>query len=256
MTTPMKTNSQPTPAIAVEDLSFRFDGGPPVLEGVNLEIVAGDFASVIGPNGGGKTTLIKLIVGLLTPTTGKVRVLGQSPAKARPRIGYMPQHAMMDPRFPVRALDVVLMGRLGLGRRLGAYSRADHAAATEALAMAGLEDHGTRSFSDLSGGQRQRVLLARALVTEPEILLLDEPAAGLDHKVEQDFFELLEVLNRRLTIVLVTHDLGFVAGFVRTVICVHRHVDIHPTSALDGRTISEIYGGEVRMVRHDHRVEH
>ena len=246
----------PTPLIEVKDLSYRFDGGPLVLEDVNLEIAAGDFASVIGPNGGGKTTLVKLIVGLLTPTAGRVRVFGEAPAKARPRIGYMPQHAMMDPRFPVRAVDVVLMGRLGIGRRFGNYGRADREAATSALATVGLEDHGTRPFSDLSGGQRQRVLLARALVTDPELLLLDEPAAGLDQKVEQDFFELLQELNRRLTIVLVTHDLGFVAGFVRTVICVHRHVDIHATAALDGRTISDIYGGDVRMVRHDHHTDH
>lgn len=241
-----------TPVIEVSDLSFRFDGGPPVLEEVNLEIAAGDFASVIGPNGGGKTTLVKLLVGLLTPTAGRVRVFGLPPAKARPRVGYMPQHAMMDPRFPVRATDVVLMGRLGSGRRFGNYTRDDREAAAAALTEVGLEDHGARPFSDLSGGQRQRVLLARALVTKPELLLLDEPAAGLDHKVELDFFELLQELNRQLTIVLVTHDLGFVSGFVRTVICVHRHVDIHPTSALDGRAISEIYGGDVRMVRHDH----
>jgi len=241
------------PVIEVEDLSFRFDGGPPVLEDVNLEIAAGDFASVIGPNGGGKTTLVKIIVGLFSPTTGRVRVFGLPPVKARPRIGYMPQHAMMDPRFPVRALDVVLMGRLGTRRRFGDYSREDREAASGALSQVGLENLGQRPFSDLSGGQRQRVLLARALVTNPELLLLDEPAAGLDQKVEQDFFELLQELNRQLTIVLVTHDLGFVAGFVRTVICVHRHVDIHPTSALDGRAISEIYGGDVRMVRHDHR---
>jgi zinc transport system ATP-binding protein len=244
--------ARPPSVVEVEDLSFHFDGGPAVLEEVNLEIAAGDFASVIGPNGGGKTTLVKLIIGLLSPTTGRVRVLGQSPVKARPRIGYMPQHAMMDPRFPVRTLDVVLMGRLGLGRHFGNYSRADRDAATGALATVGLEDLGNRPFSNLSGGQRQRVLLARALVTDPELLLLDEPAAGLDQKVEQDFFDLLRELNRRLTIVLVTHDLGFVAGFVRTVICVHGHVDIHPTASLDGRAISEIYGGEVRMVRHDH----
>jgi len=247
----MKPENQP-PVIDVKDLTFRFNGGPPVLEDVNLEISSGDFASVIGPNGGGKTTLVKLIVGLLTPTEGRVRVFGKPPAKARPRIGYMPQHAMMDPRFPVRASDVVLMGRLGSGRRFGNYTRDDREAAATALAEVGLEDHGLRPFSDLSGGQRQRVLLARALVTKPELLLLDEPAAGLDQKVEQDFFELLRELNRALTIVLVTHDLGFVSGFVRTVICVHGHVDIHPTSALDGRAISEIYGGEVRMVRHDH----
>ena len=244
-----------TPVIEIRGLSFSFEGGPPVLEDVNLEIAEGDFASVIGPNGGGKTTLVKLMVGLLTPMEGRVRIFGLSPAKARPRIGYMPQHAMMDPRFPVRSTDVVLMGRLGIERHFGNYSRADRAAAADALAKVGLEDLGPQPFSDLSGGQRQRVLLARALVTEPELLLLDEPAAGLDQKIEQDFFELLQELNRQLTIVLVTHDLGFVAGFVRTVICVHRQVDIHPTSELDGRTISEIYGGEVRMVRHDHRMD-
>jgi zinc transport system ATP-binding protein len=249
----MSRKESSTPVIEIENLGFRFDGGPAVLEDVNLEISSGEFASVIGPNGGGKTTLVKLIVGLLTPTTGRVRVFGQPPARARQRIGYMPQHAMMDPRFPVRAIDAVLMGRLGSGHRFGNYSRADREAALDALRTVGLEDQRARPFSNLSGGQRQRVLLARALVTDPDLLLLDEPAAGLDRKVEQDFFDLLQELNRRLTIVLVTHDLGFVAGFVHTVICVHRHVDIHPTTELDGRTISEIYGGDVRMVRHDHR---
>jgi zinc transport system ATP-binding protein len=255
-------SADPTPSldptktvIDIEDLSFRFDGGPAVLEDVTLQVMEGDFASVIGPNGGGKTTLVKLIVGLLTPTTGSLRVFGTTPTKARPRIGYMPQHAMMDPRFPVRAIDVVMMGRLHPRRSFGTYTSVDRAAAATALATVGLEDQGKRPFSDLSGGQRQRVLLARALVTDPELLLLDEPAANLDQKVEQDFFDLLRELNRHLTIILVSHDLGFVAGFVRTVICVHRRVDVHPTHALDGPIISEIYGGEVRMVRHDHRLE-
>lgn len=243
------------PVIEIDDLSFRFDGGPLVLENVNLRIEAGDFASIIGPNGGGKTTLVKLIIGLFKPTTGKVRVFGGPPGKARPRIGYMPQHAMMDPRFPVRAVDVVMMGRLGRGFRIATYAGADRKAAGAALETVGLGAAGGRPFSDLSGGQRQRVLLARALVTDPELLLLDEPAANLDQKVEHDFFDLLKELNRHLTIVLVSHDLGFVAGFVRTVICVHREVDVHPTSELDGRRISEIYGGDVRMVHHQHRLD-
>ncbi len=243
------------PVIEIEDLDFRYDGGRRVLEEVNLKVAEGDFASVIGPNGGGKTTLVKLILGLLTPTAGRVEVFGTTPLKARPKIGYMPQHAMMDPRFPVRALDVVMMGRLGLGTTFGSYSAADRRAAAAALAQAGLEQVGGTAFSDLSGGQRQRVLLARALVTEPEMLLLDEPASGLDQKVERDFFDLLKDLNRRLTVILVSHDLGFVAAFVRTVICVHRRVDVHPTAELDGRRVSEIYGGEVRMVHHHHRLE-
>lgn len=243
------------PVIEIDELSFRFDGGPLVLENVSLRVEKGDFASVIGPNGGGKTTLVKLMVGLLKPTSGSVRVLGGPPEKARPRIGYMPQHAMMDPRFPVRAVDVVMMGRLGRGFRIATYSTEDRRAAQTALETAGLGSAGDRHFSDLSGGQRQRVLLARALVTEPELLLLDEPAANLDQKIEQDFFDLLKELNRHLTIVLVSHDLGFVAGFVRTVICVHGEVDVHPTSELDGRRISEIYGGDVRMVHHQHRLD-
>jgi zinc transport system ATP-binding protein len=251
----MNEVARSTPAIEIDGLDFRFNGGPLVLEQVNLTIGRGDFASVIGPNGGGKTTLIKLMLGLLTPTAGTVKVLGTSTLKARPSIGYMPQHAMMDPRFPVRALDVVMMGRLGHGFTLGSYSATDRRAAAEALELVGLEATGRQAFSDLSGGQRQRVLLARALVTEPEMLMLDEPAAGLDQKVETDFFALLQELNRRMTIVLVSHDLGFVSGFVRTVICVHRSVDVHPTAELDGRMVSEIYGGDVRMVHHHHTLE-
>lgn len=245
----------PTNVIEVERVNFRFNEGPMVLEGVDLHVEDGDFASIIGPNGGGKTTLVKLIVGLLTPTSGRIRVFGRSPQRARRRIGYMPQHAMMDPRFPVRTIDVVMMGRLGRGLRFGGYSSADRVAADAALGQVDLAAVGNQPFSDLSGGQRQRVLLARALVTEPELLLLDEPAANLDTKVEQDFFELLKELNRKLTIVLVSHDLGFVSGFVRTVICVHRQVDVHPTSELDGRMVSEIYGGDVRMVHHQHSLE-
>ena len=252
----MTTKTPAAPVIEISGLDFRFGNGPPVLENVNLKVSAGDFASVIGPNGGGKTTLVKLIVGLLSPTAGSIRIFGRPPVKARRRIGYMPQHAMMDPRFPVRAEDVVTMGRLGAGFKFGAYTAADREAARKALTEVGLSKHGSRPFSDLSGGQRQRVLLARALVTDPDLLLLDEPAANLDQKVEQDFFDLLKELNKHLTIVLVSHDLGFVAGFVRTVICVHRQVDVHPTSELDGRRVAEIYGGDVRMVLHDHRLEH
>ncbi len=248
----MTESSTPQPVIEIRDLGFQFENGPPVLQKVNLEVVEGDFASVIGPNGGGKTTLVKIIVGLLKPTTGSVRIFGQAPTKIRRRVGYMPQHAMMDPRFPVRAQEVVMMGRLGQGPRFGGYLRSDRAAATAALDEVGLGDLGSRPFSELSGGQRQRVLLARALVTDPDLLLLDEPAAGLDQRVERDFFDLLRELNKKLTIVLVSHDLGFVASFVRTVICVHGTVDIHPTSALDGTRISEVYGGDVRMVHHHH----
>jgi len=245
-----------TPVIQIEGLTFRYDSGGPVLEGVTLTIYELDFASIIGPNGGGKTTLLKLMLGLLTPTSGRIRMLGMSPVRARPRIGYMPQHAATDSKFPVQVLDVVLMGRLGPGRGLGPFSRRDRDAAVESIARVGLAGLEKQPFSELSGGQRQRVLLARALVSDPELLLLDEPAAGLDQKVEQDFFELLRELNRSKTLLLVSHDLGFVSSFVKTVVCVHRTVDVHPMSSLDGTMIQELYGGDVHLVHHDHSIPH
>jgi zinc transport system ATP-binding protein len=242
----------PRSVIEIEGLTYRYDGGASVLEGVTLTVPELEFVSVIGPNGGGKTTLLKLILGLLQPTSGRIQVLGTTPLRARPRIGYMPQFAAMDPRFPVRVLDVVLMGRLGPGNRIGSFSRRDREAAGDAIAMVGLTGLDRRPFSALSGGQRQRVLLARALASDPDLLLLDEPAAGLDQKVEQDFFEVLRELSRSKTLMLVSHDLGFVSSFVQTVVCVHRTVDVHPMSELDGAMIQELYGGEVRLVHHDH----
>jgi len=241
-----------TPVIELEGVSFAFDGRHPVLSDVTLAVEPLSFACVIGPNGGGKTTLLRLILGLIEPTSGRIQVLGTSPVKARHRIGYMAQHATLDRAFPVRVLDVVLMGRLGPRRVAGPFDRADVAAARDTLARVGLAGLERRPFADLSGGQRQRVLLARALTSNPELLLLDEPASGLDQKVERDFFDLLQELNRTTTVVLVSHDLGFVQAFVRSVICVHGTVDVHPTNQLDGNTIRELYSGEVRMVRHDH----
>lgn len=239
------------PVIEVEGLSFGYERSEPLLEGATFTVDQGDFTSIIGPNGGGKTTLVKLLLGLLKPRTGTIKVLGTSPEKARPRIGVMPQNPSNDPLFPVRAIDVVMMGCLRPGRSLRARARRHHDHAVQALEKVGLSGIERRAFSALSGGQKQRVLLARAIAPEPELLMLDEPEAGLDRKVEQDFFDLLEQINKDTTVVLVSHDLGFVSSFVRTVICVHRTVDVHPTTNLDGAMIRDLYGGDVRMVRHD-----
>ena len=239
------------PAVEVEGLNFSYDGRHATLEDVNFSLEAGDFASIIGPNGGGKTTLLKLILGILKPQSGRIRVFGENPAKVLPRIGTMPQHTVIDSLFPIRVIDVVMMGCLRPGRRPGPFSRSDRRAAHGALERVGLGDIRDRPYSALSGGQRQRVLLARAIAPKPDLLMLDEPEAGLDRKVEQDFFDLLEELNLETTVVLVSHDLGFVASFVRTVICVHTSVDVHPTSHLDGTMINNLYGGEVQVVHHD-----
>lgn len=240
--------------IEVEGLSFSYNGET-VLQDVEFTVARNDFVAVVGPNGGGKSTLIKLLVGLLTPQKGRVRVLGQSPAKARHRLGYLPQHPSLDRAFPITVGEVVLMGRLGLGGRVwgGRWSRADRRVAREALLTVGLEGLAGRSFAALSGGQRQRVLLARALATRPEILLLDEPFAGVDPAAEEGIYEILDRLRQDLTVLVVSHDLGFVSPLVGHVICVNRTVATHPTAELTPELIRQMYGREVRLVRHDHK---
>ncbi len=240
------------PVIELENVSFSYNGQP-VLQSVDLVVSRNDFLCVVGPNGGGKTTLLKLVLGLVRPASGTVRVFGGPPEKARPRIGYMPQHTSLDPLFPVNVRDIVLMGRLGRGGRFGFYGRKDFRAAEEVLRMMKLTGLERRSFSSLSGGQRQRVLIARALISRPEILLLDEPTASIDAVIETELFEILNRLNREMTIALVTHDLGFVSRYVKSVVCVNRRVVVHPTSEISGEMINEIYGGDMQMVRHDHR---
>ncbi len=240
-----------TPAIEIADLWFSYDTQP-VLQDVHLEIAPGEHVCVVGPNGGGKTTLLKLMLGLLRPDRGRVSVFGQSPRQARRRIGYTPQHARFDPSFPVSVLDVVLMGRLGQARGIGPFAAEDRQIAAECLAEVGLGDLQHRGFAQLSGGQRQRVLIARALAARPSILLLDEPTANLDAGVEQEFHALLARLARRLTIVMVSHDIAFVSQTVGKVVCVQGTVAVHPTAELTGGVIRDLYGQDLRLIRHDH----
>lgn len=237
--------------VKFDSVSFAFNGTS-VLEEVSLEIREREFVSMVGPNGGGKTTLLRLILGLLHPAQGEVRVFGRAPERVRERIGYTPQHAMYDPRFPVTVIDVVMMGRLA-GHVGGAYSRKDRGAAVHALEEMQLEHLAGSPFSALSGGQRQRVLIARALASEPELLLLDEPTSNMDPAVGDRLLHILRELSKRMTIVMASHDLGFVSSMVSSVVCVNRQVVIHPTSDVTGEMIKDVYGGDYRMIRHDHR---
>jgi zinc transport system ATP-binding protein len=232
-------------------VTFSYDGEP-VIENASLTIDCGEFVTVVGPNGGGKTTLLRLILGLLTPDSGEIEVFGCRPDVSGPRMGYVPQHSATDPSFPATVLDVVLMGRLGRSRAFGVYSREDIDAAASALADVELSDLARRPFSRLSGGQGQRVLIARALAGDPDILLLDEPAASLDIAMENELYEILQRLRERMTVVLVSHDLAFVSEFTDTVACVNRTVAVHMTSEVTPELINELYGRDVRFVRHDH----
>ncbi|MBI5763090.1 MAG: ABC transporter ATP-binding protein [Planctomycetes bacterium] len=241
--------------IQTTDLHFRYDSDV-VLENVNITVGPRDFVSIVGPNGGGKTTLLKLILGLLQPRHGSIRVFGLPPEKARQRVGYMPQYAQLDPHFPVSVQDVVLMGRLGIGSSIGPYRRADVDIAHRTLGEVGLAKFARRPFAALSGGQRQRVLISRALACEPDLLLLDEPTSNLDQAVQDDFYDLLRELSKRLTVILVSHDVGFVSTLVQTILCVNRTVSKHCASELSGKTISDLYGGDIAMVHHDHDHHH
>ncbi len=239
-------------AIRFDRINFAY-GVAPVLEDVSFTIAEREFAAIIGPNGGGKTTMLKLILGLIEPQTGFVRVFGRTPVVARRRIGFMPQYPGLDTQFPVTVMDVVLLARLGGGHRIGRYSGADRAAAAQALEDLGLAAIGNRSYSKLSSGQRQRVLIARALASDPEILLLDEPTANLDPFVQDDLYELLHRLNEKLTVLVVSHDVGFVSKYVEKVVCVNRRVVLHPASAVKGELVSMLYGDmEMRVVDHGH----
>jgi zinc transport system ATP-binding protein len=239
------------PAIELRELSFSYDGAP-IVENANLTVRCGEFVTVVGPNGGGKTTLLRLVLGLLEPDSGSVTVFGCRPEESKPRMGYVPQYSDIDPSFPATVLDVVLMGRLGRTRLLGSYTRSDLDGAMEAISDVELAEHSRRPFSRLSGGQRQRALIARALASQPDILLLDEPTASLDIAMEQELYEILLRLKERLTLLLVSHDLAFVSGFTDTVACVNRTVVVHTTSEVTPELINALYGRDVRFVRHDH----
>lgn len=237
-------------AIKFDGVSFAYDRET-VVDNASFSIAHRDFVGVIGPNGGGKSTLVKLMLGVLKPQKGTIEVLGHTPHRACRRIGYMPQNSHLDPEFPVSALDVVLMGRLGITSAAGPYKPTDRQAALHALDEVGLADLAHRPLRALSGGQRQRVLIARALAGEPELLILDEPTANLDPAVQDDLYDQLRELNKTITVVIVSHDVGFVSLYFKTAICVSRKVHTHSTRDLTNQQVTDMYGREVRLIHRD-----
>jgi zinc transport system ATP-binding protein len=228
------------PIIEVRDLWF-FYNGIPVLKEVNLTIHRGDFIALLGPNGGGKTTLLKLMLGLLKPERGTILIFGESPQESAPRIGYMPQHLHFNQSFPISTLDVVLMGRLKPGRGWSRYTRKDKLAAAEALKRVEMWESANRRVGELSGGQQQRVFIARALVDEPEVLFLDEPTASVDTKHQTDLFDILKQLNEAVTIIVVSHDVGIVSSHVKSVACVNQQLFHHDHAEINEEMLELAY---------------
>lgn len=237
--------------IALRDLSFSYDG-PPVLERVSLEVAAGEFLGIVGPNAGGKSTLLKIVLGLLEPTAGEVRVLGRPPREVSRSLGYVPQYPQFGRDFPISVEETVLTGRLGNGRMIGGYRRRDREIARRAMGETEVAALARRQLRTLSGGQLQRVLVARALAAEPQVLILDEPTANIDQRVEADIFDLLKRLNQRMTILVVSHDVGFISRYVTRVACLNRTLLCHHTAELDGRIIQKLYDADVRRIDHLH----
>lgn len=239
--------------ISFSNVDFEYISGFKVLQNISLNVPAGDFVCVVGPNGGGKTTFLKLILGIIKPTRGEVKVFGQSPETVLDKIGYVPQQSKFDSNFPVSVLDVVLMGLLDKNFVWGGFSKNHKEKALAAINEVGIDDLADQTFNNLSGGQRQRVLMARALVSDPQLLLLDEPTSNIDIHGTEQFYSLFEKLNQKYTIIMVSHDIGFVSSHVKSVICISRTLQLHPVSELTGETIQSLYGGGVHVIRHDHR---
>ncbi|MBT8347358.1 MAG: ABC transporter ATP-binding protein [Desulfofustis sp.] len=229
----------------INDLCFSYSGKE-VLHNIDLVVNHGDFIAVVGPNGGGKTTLLKLIVGLLKPTRGKVRLAGGKAPKKGVEIGYVPQQIDHNLSFPATALDVVMMGKHVPEQRLMFNrSRKDRKDGLAALEKMGIAEFADRKISDLSGGQRQRVLIARALVTEPELLVLDEPTASIDSRGQTQFYQLLQGLNKELTILMVSHDLLSVSAYAKSVACVNRRLHYHQAFETSGELLDAVYSCSV-----------
>ncbi len=245
-----------TKALEIRDVTVKYDKTT-VLKDVNLELEKGDFLGIIGPNGGGKTTLLKTILGLITPDEGEVLLFGEPPGSEARVMGYIPQHTRFDMKFPIKVFDVVLMGRLGKLGFSPFYSREDKKIARDVLKDVDMWEYRKRHISKLSGGQLQRVLLARALATKPDFLLLDEPTASVDEKMKGSIYSLLNELKERgITIILVSHDIGVISSHVKKVACLNKYLIYHGDGELSSDMIEAAYECPIDLIAHGlpHRV--
>jgi len=236
-----------TTVIEVADLCFRYpQHREDALRDVGFSVDATEWVGLLGPNGGGKTTLLRLLLGQLRPRSGRIEVLGGPPARTRQKIGYVPQHASIDPSVPATVLDVVLLGRLSGSTWGPRFPRRDRELAVAALEETHTSDLADRAWRTLSGGQRQRVLIARALASKADLLVLDEPTTGIDIHREKELLRLLERLNERLPVLMVSHDIALVSHHMDRALWVDRTVREIDARNLDSDSLEHFFHGERR----------
>lgn len=241
--------------VELKGINVHYDGTQ-VLEEVNLTVAQNDFLGIIGPNGGGKSTLLKVILGLVKPSKGTVKVFGESPKNGRKYIGYVPQYSLYDMDFPISVWDVVLTGRLKRAGLFRKYNENDKKAAIEALEMVDMLKYKDRQIGNLSGGQKQRVFIARALVSKPRLLLLDEPTKGIDTVMQKGLYELLKKLNSDMGIIMVSHDISAISVHVNKIACLNKKLHYHDSKELTAKDLEVTYQCPVELIAHGvpHRV--
>lgn len=246
-----------TPEVVRLDKVWVSYDGVSALEGISLSVEQGDFLGIIGPNGGGKTTLLKVMLGLVKPTQGRVSVLGLPPERSHRNIGYIPQYNLFDRGFPINVRDTVLMGCNGTTGLIKRYSQADKERTQEALKTVGMLSYQDHQIGKLSGGEQQRVFIARALVSRPKLLLLDEPAASVDSAMQTGFYELLVKLKKEMTIIMVSHDISAVSIYVDEIACLNRQLFYHGSKEIEPEVLEATYKCPIQMIAHGtipHRV--
>jgi zinc transport system ATP-binding protein len=220
--------------IEIKELSFSYHKQK-ILEEINLKVEEKDFLAIIGPNGGGKSTLLKLILGINPVKKGSIKTFGEKPTKNLSKIGYVPQNTNVNTDFPIKVIEVVLMGHIGTKRPLFGYAKEEKMCALGALAQVGMEKFANEKIGSLSGGQRQRVMIARALCAHPQILILDEPTASIDIEGQKQIYKLLEDLNQYITIIVVSHDISVIMQYANKVVHINKKLTFHDTSSHDER---------------------
>ena len=218
-----------------------------VLEDINLGVNKNEFLGIIGPNGGGKTTLVKTMMGLIKPNKGEIKI------KKGAKLGYVPQFTSFDKTFPIKVLDVILMGRLISSMKIfHHYSDEDIEKARNTMNKLGILNLENRQIGQLSGGQLQKVLICRALASEPDILFLDEPTANIDTSSRKEIYDLLNNINEKITLIMVTHDMSAISSFVHNVACLNKILYYHGDKKSTGENIEKAYGCPIDLIAHGH----